>query len=262
MRSRIMRLALPCILIPAAPWLLRKVERDYEERGRLSPGASAAGWALYLLHAAATLSIARRSSSRPPAKAGPQMAMGSILTILGSVLYAVSARRFASPAQMSGREPGGLVTSGPYRFSRNPQLVGWGLVLGGISLAGRSPRALLLVAAFFLAHELYLPIVERHLELIFGKAYRRYRAEVPRYLYLPVQGQDYIRASRHSTRHTGRSQPLAYGDWSLPLHPGYPGGGDATGRGSLTLAYGRDGDPQGDVKATEHERVSRSQDDH
>jgi protein-S-isoprenylcysteine O-methyltransferase Ste14 len=65
------------------------------------------------------------------------------------------------------------VKSGPYRFTRNPQVVGWGLALLGAALAGRSARALLLVAAFFLVHWSYLATEERHLERTFGEEYRR-----------------------------------------------------------------------------------------
>lgn len=114
--------------------------------------------------------------------------MGSSLTVLDAVLYAASARQFASPGQVSGREPAGLVTSGPYCFSRNPQILGLALALGGISLGGRSLQALLLVAAFSVVHQLYLPLEERHLKRTFGEDYRRYRAATPRFLDLPRGG--------------------------------------------------------------------------
>lgn len=190
MRSPKKCLVLSSILVSATAWLLRRVERDYEERGRLSPGASTAGWTLYILHAVATLSAARRSSETSRKVGEPPVAVGSIVALLGSVLYTTSVRQFGSVDQVSGREAGELVTSGPYRFSRNPQIIGWALSLGGISLASRSRRALLLVAAFFVVHELYLPVEERHLERTFGEEYRSYLREVPRYLGLPRQGRE------------------------------------------------------------------------
>lgn len=173
--------------VSATAWLLRKAEQDYQERGRLSSEASAVSWMLYLLHAAATLSSARRLSLELVVNARLPAAAGSLLMLSGSALYIASVQRFSSIGQVSGRQPDGLVTSGPYRFSRNPQIVGWSLVLGGAALAGRSVTALLLVVGFFLAHQLYLPIEERHLERTFGEIYQRYRREVPRYVNLPIQ---------------------------------------------------------------------------
>lgn len=140
-------------LVSATAWLLRNAARDYANHGRLSSEASAVGWTLYLLHATATLSSARRPSLKLPVNATLSVAAGRLLMLLGSALYMASVRRFASIGQVSGRRPGGLVTSGPYRFSRNPHIVGCGLVLGGAALARRSAKALLLVVGFFLAHQ-------------------------------------------------------------------------------------------------------------
>ena len=117
------------------------------------------------------------------AKAGDHA--GGTCALLGSTPLGASVLKFRSFEQVSGLETEGLVTSGPYRFSRNPQVVGWGPALLGTSLASRSCAALLLTAAFFFAHGLHAPIEERHLERTFGEQYRRYRANVPRFLGLP-----------------------------------------------------------------------------
>lgn len=84
-----------------------------------------------------------------------------------------------------GLETGQLVKTGPYRYSRNPQVVGWGLALLGTAIAGRSAKALVLVGFFFLIHRLYFSMEERHLERTFGEEYRRYRNAAPRFLGLP-----------------------------------------------------------------------------
>lgn len=157
---------------------------------RLPVGAAATAWFLYAMHAALTvLAIARRRSWPLPVGRVPAKMLGGALVLTGSALYGDGFLRFRSLRQVSGLETGLFVTTGAYRFSRSPQIVGWGLVLGGISLAGRSPIALLLVAALFGAHQLYLPIEERHLERTFGEEYRRYRREAPRYLGLPLRSR-------------------------------------------------------------------------
>lgn len=175
----------PIFLAVWAAWLLRKVERDYEEQERLSPEASAAGWALYLVHAALTASASLRRRRPLPVGETLSVALGGASVVLGSYLFAAGVREFRSFEQMAGVEQGELVKSGPYRYSRNPQVVGWGIALFGAALAGRSTKALLLVAAFFLVHRLHAPVEERHLERTFGEEYRRYRTETPHFLGLP-----------------------------------------------------------------------------
>lgn len=168
-------------------WLLRRIEQDYEARGRLSKLTSMASWTLYLLHAGLTMSAARHPSRPLPVRRKPAVTLGGTCALLGSTLFGASALKFRSFEQVSGLEAGELMTSGPYRFSRNPQIVGWGLALLGASLAGRSGAALLLTATFFFVHRLHAPIEERHLERTFGEQYRRYRANVPRFLSLPTK---------------------------------------------------------------------------
>lgn len=76
-----------------------------------------------------------------------------------------------------------LVTSGLYRFSRNPMYLGMVMVQLGIALFLQSiggvlsvPLAVLLVDRFVIARE------ERHLQATFGEAYHAYRARVRRWL--------------------------------------------------------------------------------
>ena len=87
---------------------------------------------------------------------------------------------------MSGVQVDSLITDDIFAWSRNPQNVGWGLVLLGIALVGRSGAALLLTAVFWLATHLYLVgHKEPQLERAFGAAYRRYLARTSCYLRLP-----------------------------------------------------------------------------
>jgi protein-S-isoprenylcysteine O-methyltransferase Ste14 len=110
---------------------------------------------------------------------------GGVLSVFGLWLYAASIKRFSSFGQLSGLEEGELVTGGVYRYTRNPQIVGWGLALLGAALAGRSAKAVGLVAVYFLIHRLYFPFEERRLERVFGAEYRHYLARTPRFLGLP-----------------------------------------------------------------------------
>ena len=76
-----------------------------------------------------------------------------------------------------------LVTSGLYRFSRNPMYLGMVLVQLGIALFAQSigglvsvPLAILLIDRFVIARE------EPHLVATFGEEYRAYCARVRRWI--------------------------------------------------------------------------------
>ncbi len=90
--------------------------------------------------------------------------------------------RFAGPRQLSATRAGALVTSGVYRFSRNPQYAGYVLQLAGLALARRSAVAAALAAGPAAAFRWWVPVEERHLAREFGDTYRAYKARAPRWL--------------------------------------------------------------------------------
>ena len=77
-----------------------------------------------------------------------------------------------------------------YRWSRNPQNVGWTLFLAGLGLAARSGLVLLLAGFFWVTFALYVSAEEEFLERIFGDAYRRYRRSSHRYFGPPCGPAD------------------------------------------------------------------------
>lgn len=168
-----------------AAWMLHRTRRDYESRGQLSTEASVGAWILYTTHLFTILAAALRPGQMLPIRKILAVVSGGSLALCGSWFFVAAVREFRSFGQMSGTETGNLVTSGPYRYSRNPQILGWGLALLGVSIAGRSPKALLLTTAFFLIHRLYFVSEEQHLERSFGEEYRAYRSKTPRFIGFP-----------------------------------------------------------------------------
>ena len=76
-----------------------------------------------------------------------------------------------------------IVTSGPFRFSRNPLYVGLTLLYLGLTLAFNTWwGVVLLVPILIIMHRGVVLREERYLEQKFGETYRRYRSEVRRYL--------------------------------------------------------------------------------
>ena len=81
------------------------------------------------------------------------------------------------------RPTNALISSGPFRFSRNPMYVGLTLVYLGISLILNTAWPLLfLPGALLLMHFGVINREEAYLEELFGQDYRQYRARVRRWL--------------------------------------------------------------------------------
>jgi protein-S-isoprenylcysteine O-methyltransferase Ste14 len=76
-----------------------------------------------------------------------------------------------------------IVTSGPFRFSRNPLYVALTLLYVGLTLAVDTWWGLILLVPLLVT--MHLGVVlreERYLERKFGEDYRRYKAGVARYV--------------------------------------------------------------------------------
>lgn len=76
-----------------------------------------------------------------------------------------------------------LVTSGPYRFSRNPLYLGGNLfIFLGAALFLGSPSGLLLTALNIVAADFMIRREEKQLARMFGEEWTSYRKRVPRWL--------------------------------------------------------------------------------
>lgn len=76
-----------------------------------------------------------------------------------------------------------IVTTGPFRFSRNPLYVGLTLLYLGLTLMLNTWwGVVLLVPVLLLMHRGVVLREERYLEQKFGEVYRQYRSKVRRYI--------------------------------------------------------------------------------
>lgn len=76
-----------------------------------------------------------------------------------------------------------LVTSGPYRVTRNPMYVGMSFLYVGLALAlGLIWALVLLPAVLLIVDRMVIAREERYLEAKFGDQYREYKSRVRRWL--------------------------------------------------------------------------------
>lgn len=106
---------------------------------------------------------------------------GAVIGLTGVGLIAASRLLFTF-RRAWGLDFDKLITHGVYRWSRNPQVVGWFLMYVGLAFFGRSGAALLIASLFLLAFVPWILAEERTLERRFGGEYRAYRAGTPRFL--------------------------------------------------------------------------------
>jgi protein-S-isoprenylcysteine O-methyltransferase Ste14 len=155
LHSRPNRIPWPPLLGAAALALAFFSERAYPLNLQLGPGGPWLGWAL-------------------------------IAAGLGLDLWAMATMWRARVNILPHRAAGGLVTSGPFAFTRNPIYLGNAVALGGVGVVAGSWWYV--VAAIVMAKLIEMLAIfreERHLALRFGREWLDYSARVPRWIGLP-----------------------------------------------------------------------------
>jgi len=118
----------------------------------------------------------------PPGLA-PQVA-GVVVLALGSLLLfsAVSIMRRAGTSPNPSQPTTAIVTTGPFRYMRNPITLGFTFICAGIAIAANDLWVLppLLVVVVFMTR-MVIPREERYLEQKAGSAYTGYAARVRRW---------------------------------------------------------------------------------
>src|SRR5882724_3306695 len=113
------------------------------------------------------------------------VATGALLFVAGAAMMLAAAglfRRLGTNVPPS--QPTTLIaTTGPYRWTRNPMYLGMALIYAGLAIGFDGPIAFALLPLVLIAIQTQvIAREERYLETKFGDDYRRYKAEVRRWL--------------------------------------------------------------------------------
>jgi protein-S-isoprenylcysteine O-methyltransferase Ste14 len=112
--------------------------------------------------------------------------VSAVIILLGLVLFIWCVSLFARVGQgtLAPWDPTrNLVASGPYRFVRNPMISGVALLLIGQTMFWGSWLVGLWACIFICINHVYFVLSEEPgLEKRFGENYRRYKANVPRWI--------------------------------------------------------------------------------
>ena len=174
------------VLVILTIFTLWKVTRDFKSDEKLLPWTAVYVWVSYIFYSMIVAYAAFHSYWLLLEDGIWLVVIGIILIVAGLLVSVAGVIEFRSFKRMSGLSADKLVESGIYGWSRNPQNVGWGLVLVGIALTGRSGVALVLAFLFWLVIDFYIVNVEeKYLKMIFDDRYESYCATTPRYFGFP-----------------------------------------------------------------------------
>jgi protein-S-isoprenylcysteine O-methyltransferase Ste14 len=162
-----------------------RLARDYRSRRGASIQTVAFVWALTGIHFGLVVLAATKSTWHFAVPTAAALGGGMALAGIGAVICLGAVYAFRSFRRLNFMSDTRLVTEGVYRWSRNPQLVGWTLVLGGVGMVRGSAMVLFLALVGWVGYRLHLPTEEEHLRRVFGDAYEAYRRRTHRYFGCP-----------------------------------------------------------------------------
>ena len=156
------------------------MRRDLAGRRRLRRSTAALMWGSYAVHGLAMFATLRRGAPLPLPRS-LTIPAGTVLAGFGGACLFAGARRFDGPAQLTGTAVQPLLTGGIYGYSRNPQYVGYTLLLTGAAVGCRNAGAMVLVTLLGASYVAWVPVEEEHLVGVFGDAYLDYQGRIARW---------------------------------------------------------------------------------
>jgi len=158
-------------------WLLR---REYRLNGKLTWLGSLVHVVMYAVHGMLSGLLLWGPATVPAM--GPGSAAGIALMVIGLGITAYAMDLFRTFSRWLGNNTPGLTTNGLYRFSRNPQFVGYGLFILGFTIAWWTPLAVIVLFTYALLVTSVARVEEEHLTKTYGQSYLDYCDRVPRFI--------------------------------------------------------------------------------
>ena len=158
------------------------VRRDYKKKGKLSSFATFLEFLIFAAHA--NLSYTFLPAPYPEIPPLPencaQTTLGIDLLLVGIffTLWAMSGLGFK---KAFGQDPGYLNRAGFYQYTRNPQILSYGVALLGIATLWASLYSLGWLLIYGIIAHMMVVTEEEHLLGIYKEAYEDYCQETPRY---------------------------------------------------------------------------------
>jgi protein-S-isoprenylcysteine O-methyltransferase Ste14 len=172
------------VLVGSGYWLFRiHIRQEYLRKGKLSFYTSFLELIFFAFHANMFYVFIPVSWGRlPPLPEHPFLYVLSLICIIpGLIILAISMIPLGFNRTM-GLKSTGLKRNGLYRVSRNPQVIGYSLLLIGYVLSNLSIYSIFWFILFFINIQWMILSEEEYLTQLYGEEYDEYRRKVPRYL--------------------------------------------------------------------------------
>ena len=160
------------------------VRKDYLNRGSLSALGVTLEFVLFALHANVIyLHLSVPWPQLPPLPENPfQLYLGGGTSALG-LLATLAIMAHLGFGTTVGQQPREVRQSGPYRWTRNPQILSYGLMLLGLGIMYPSLQTAAWVLLYAAIAHLMVVTEEENLHNQFGFQYEEYCSQVPRYVF-------------------------------------------------------------------------------
>lgn len=170
--------------IIATPFFLKRIVFDYRTKGALSNKSVVLVWAFFGVHFMTIANTALYTPRWAFASGNPICTiLGLVLMGFGVFIFVAALYEFRSFKRLSGLKADKVISTGVYRYSRNPQYLAIFSFLEGLAWQYRSLAALALVAvSFLLVNSFIVPGEERYLEKMLSEEFTRYKETVRRWL--------------------------------------------------------------------------------
>ncbi|GAG01468.1 unnamed protein product [marine sediment metagenome] len=159
------------------------VRNNYLKRNKLSALSSVLEFVFFALHANAMyFYLPVRWPELPPLADNTVLFSLSIIAIIIGLVIVLLAMVPLGYKRAMGSESKALKTNGLYNFSRNPQLVGYGLLLIGFCLSYFEILSIIWFVIYLVVARWMVQSEEEYLLKKYGEEYKKYCYKVPRYI--------------------------------------------------------------------------------
>jgi len=164
------------------------VRRDYLQRGRLTPVSSASEWLVIIIWV--SFSYFYLPADWLTIHVGLILQLAGWVMVTIGVLTMLLSLAWLGLRRSHGLEADTLIQSGPYRMTRNPQIVGFSLGMIGFVMIWPSWHMMMSLFLYVVLFHLMVLTEEEYLLSRYGNEYLQYCEQAPRYIGIPRKNHE------------------------------------------------------------------------